>query len=387
MPVSPNRRTALQRLPGASLLAAAVAVCLASAGLAQTGDDAFRRQDYAEAATRWRDEAAKGSAGAAFGLGLLADLGLGQGRDTATALRWYLEAAGRGLPIAQFNVGVMLDAGSGVPPDPAAAATWYARAAANGHPRARYNLGLLYEAGTGVVRNADIAALWYDKAAPDIPAAAERRDALAPVPEEDRQLVAPSPVTGDLVETGQGPRAELVWTAPPGPPGAVFSVELAPEAGAAASLSAEVGVSALSIPLPSPGDWVWRVGRAATVDDAPLWSDWRPVVPPGGTTDNGKQLVIFVSAGDRLAHSYAEELSQRFAAGGLGVSIREATNSFRASGVAYSHVDDATMAAAVADAVPGLGPGSAQPDAALGLAPGEIALRLVGGPAPQGPER
>lgn len=374
----------MQRSPGASL-AAVLAACLAVGAAAQTGDQAFRERDYTAAAELWREEAAAGSAGAAFGLGLLADLGLGQGRDAATALRWYLEAAGRGLPVAQFNVGVMLDAGSGVSADPSAAAIWYARAAANGHPRARYNLGLLYESGTGVTRNPDLAALWYEAAAPDIPAARERLADLPPLPPEDRELVAPAPVTGDLVRTAAGPRAELVWTAPPGPEGVPFSVELAPEIGARAALSAEVGVSSLSIPLPGDGDWIWRVGRAATDGRPPAWSDWQQVAASGSLPSDAKRLVIFVASGDGLARAYAEELTARFASGGLGVSIREAADPFAASDVAFSHDADAELAQAVAAAVPGLN--SARPDRALGLAPGEIALRLAGGPARQDPER
>lgn len=376
----------MPRSPGASL-AAAVAACLAAGASAQTGDQAFRERDYTVAAELWREEAAAGSAGAAFGLGLLADLGLGQGRDSAMALRWYLEAAGLGLPVAQFNVGVMLDAGSGVSNDPSAAATWYGRAAANGHPRARYNLGLLYESGSGVPRNGDLAALWYAEASPDIPAADDRLAELAPVPPDERQLVAPAPVTGDLVATPSGRRAELVWTAPPGPEGVPFSVELAAEIGTPASLSAEVGVSSLSIPLPGGDDWIWRVGRAATDGRPPLWSDWRPIAAPGGQPDDAKRLVIFVASGDGLARAYAEELTARFASGGLGVSIREAPDGFAASDVAYSHDSDALLAAAVAEAVPGLSMQSTRADPALGLAPGEIALRLVGGPALQKPDR
>lgn len=373
----------MPRSPGANL-AAALAVCLAGTAVAQSGDEAFRRRDYGAAAALWRDEAQGGSAGAAFGLGLLADLGLGQGRDTATALRWYLEAADLGLPIAQFNVAVMLDAGSGVPSDPAAAATWYARAAANGHPRARYNLGLLYETGSGVIRNADLAARWYEAAAPDIPAAAERLAALPLVPAEERQRVAPSPVTGDIVATSNGPRAELVWAAPPGPVGSSFRVEIAPGPGRPATLSADTGLSALSIRLPENGGWVWRVGLVTARNEPPLWSDWRPAAAPGGATDTGKQLVIFVAEGDGLARAYAEELSARFSSGGLGVSIREAATDFESSGVAYAHSADATLAVAVAESLPGLGRGSVEADPALSLAPGEIALRLAGGPAPQG---
>ena len=191
------------------------------------GAAAFARRDFVAAAELWRAEAAAGSAQAKFGLGLMNDLGLGMPRDSAKALRWYLEAATDGFPAAQFNVAVMLDAGTGAPRDAVAAAVWYARAAANGHARARYNLGLLYEAGEGAPRNLDLARYWLGLAAEALPAAGQRLETLAPAEPDQRDFVAPDPLAGAIVTDDDGPRLEMVWSAPPAPPGVKFLVEVA----------------------------------------------------------------------------------------------------------------------------------------------------------------
>ena len=217
----------LRTAVGGVLAAAALALPVAAQQAAESGAEAFDRSDFAAAAELWRKEAAAGSAEAKFGLGLISDLGLGVPRDAAKAMRWYLEAADDGLSNAQFNVAVMLDAGTGVPRDVGAAAVWYGRAAANGHHRAQYNLGLLYAAGEGVPQNPDLARYWLGRAAEALPAAAERLAKLAPARSDQRTFTAPGILVGAVVTNGSARRAEMVWSAPPGPPGAQFLLEVA----------------------------------------------------------------------------------------------------------------------------------------------------------------
>jgi TPR repeat protein len=120
---------------------------------------------FVDALRIWRPRAEQGDVRAAFGLGLLYDLGEGVGQDAAAAYSWYRRAAEAGYVLAEFNLAVMCDSGTGTERNPAEAALWYARAAAHGYARAEYDLAQLYQAGEGVPRNLEMAARWYAVAA------------------------------------------------------------------------------------------------------------------------------------------------------------------------------------------------------------------------------
>ncbi len=115
---------------------------------------------FSDAKSFWAELNTRGSAEAAYGLGLLNDLGNGTPEDPVAAFFWYQVAAEASLPVAEFNVGIMYDSGQGVGRDPRLAAIWYAKAAAHGHLRAQFNLGSLYEHGDGVPKNPAVAAAW-----------------------------------------------------------------------------------------------------------------------------------------------------------------------------------------------------------------------------------
>ena len=207
--------------PAATILAGILtATLLGAPSFAATPEDGRRAYDagrFTDAMGIWSQLSRQGSAEAAFGLGLLYDLGNGIPADPATAFFWYNLAAESGLPAAEFNVAAMFDAGRGVAQDSFNAALWYAKAASHGHHRAQFDIGLLYADGTGVPRNPDAAAAWLHLAAEGgLAAAANRLKEIAATARSSGPLV---PVTASAPARNTTLPAriavELVWIAPP----------------------------------------------------------------------------------------------------------------------------------------------------------------------------
>jgi len=371
----------------AGLVLAAAISQPAAAQPAETGAEALDRRDFARAAELWRAEAAAGSAEAKFALGQLNDLGLGTPRDEAKALRWYLEAAEAGLPEAQFNVAVMMDAGTGVPRDLAAAAVWYAHAAAQGHPRAAYNLGLLYEGGEGVPHNPDLARFWLARAAETLPAAAERLAALPPTAAGDRRLEAPAALATSLVAGGDERTGALVWSAAPGPAGAHFLVEIAelptgPETWGPLLVTETTEAPLVIASLSGPeAPYAWRV---VTIDPSTrryAAADWQPL---SGSADTGLphgRVTIRIGAHDAAAKRFAQELAVGFFRARLWARIALDAAPAPVTDVRYSFAEDARLAGDIAGFLPQLTSTDAAFAPDLDAAPGEIVVRLVGGPA------
>jgi hypothetical protein len=218
-----------------ALIRQATALVVLTAALsaqAATPEDGRRSYDagrFTDAMGIWAELSREGNAEAAYGIGMLYDLGNGTKEDPSAAFAWYKVAAEAGISAAEFNVGAMYDAGRGVAHDSASAASWYARAAARGHGRAEFDLGLLYEQGDGVPRNPDAAAAWFRDAGKAGIAAAGRRlkslpGSLADKP-EPVNLTAPDR-DAKLGLSANNPDVELVWTAPPEPWPARYEVEV-----------------------------------------------------------------------------------------------------------------------------------------------------------------
>lgn len=341
------------------------------------GQAAFDGQDFQQAEALWRAEAARGSAQAMFGLGLLHDLGLGRARDPAAALQWYLQAAGLGLADAQFNAAVMLDSGIGMTRQPQAAAAWYGRAAAQGHARASYNLALLFASGDGVPRNADLARLWLSAARDDLAAAAEYLRNLAQPRPDDRILAAPVALGGGIVPG----HAELVWAAAPAPEDTDFRFEIIgrPAPGAAAAMLSSGGTEASAV-RPGLGEtgseMAWRVYRTDSAGMRYAATPWQvlgnPEQPPAGL------LRIEVAASDAAAQRFAAELLPVFDHAGYWTEIRTYAGSATETRLFYGYPQDAALARELAAFLPGLAPDAVRRrDGAL---PGMVILRLVGGP-------
>ena len=243
------------------------------------GQSAYAAGRFMDALRIWRPRAQQGDARAAFGLGLLYDLGEGVGQDAEAAFRWYLRAAEARYAPAEFNVGVMYDSGVGRARDPTEAASWYARAAAHGYARAEYNLAQLYQAGEGVPRNLDLAASWYAAAATHGLSAAERK--VGSLREERRQPPASAkvakptltpavpigPPVNSAAATGEKVEVELCWAAPAEPVPVDFFVQVLSLDGDSAR-PAFTGVSkqsAVLVSLPrATAAYAWRVYTVAT---------------------------------------------------------------------------------------------------------------------------
>ena len=254
--------------------------------VADPGQSAYAAGRFIDALRIWRPRAEQGDARAAFGLGLLYDLGEGVGQDAAAAYDWYRRAAEAGYVLAEFNIYVLCDSGTGTTRNPTEAALWYARAAAHGYARAEYDLAQLYQAGEGVPRNLDMAASWYAAAAGHGLSAAALK--LASLREERRQAtstaaanptLAPAvPTDASASGTGKSVQIELSWAAPAQPVPVEFFVQvLALDTGGAHRVFTSFSKqSAVLVSLPRvPAVYAWRVYTvAASVPDyAPsAWS-------------------------------------------------------------------------------------------------------------------
>ena len=247
-------------------------MCLAAmpacAATPEDGRRAYEAGRFTDAMGIWSELSRQGNAAAAFGLGLLYDLGNGIEADPATAFVWYKAAAEAGLPAAQFNVGAMYDAGRGVPRSTANAALWYAKAAARGHHRAQFDLGQLYEQGDGVPKNPDAAAAWYRAAAGGgVPAAGVRLRGLATSRRPGGSLAnvtLASPARNVKVTLSTDNSAvELVWVAPPEPQPVHYEVQVRElgDANLRSVFSTSINETSILIPLPADtGFYVWNVG-------------------------------------------------------------------------------------------------------------------------------
>jgi hypothetical protein len=246
------------------------------------GQSAYADGRFIDALRIWRPRAEQGDARAAFGLGLLYDLGEGVGQDAAAAYGWYRRAAEAGYVLAEFNIGVMCDSGTGTERNATEAALWYARAAAHGYPRAEYNLAQLYEAGEGVPRNLDMAASWYAAAAAHgLSAAAHKVESLREERHAAVSLHAAKPMLAAAVPTGPpitsvsgtgtSVEVELSWAAPAEPVPADFFVQVLALDGAGAhrAFASFLKRSAVLVSLPrAPANYAWRVYTvAASVPD------------------------------------------------------------------------------------------------------------------------
>ncbi len=246
------------------------------------GQSAYANGRFIDALRIWRPRAEQGDARAAFGLGLLYDLGEGVGQDAAAAYGWYRRAAEAGHVLAEFNLGVMCDSGTGAARNATEAALWYARAAAHGYARAEYNLAQLYEAGEGVPRNLDMAASWYAAAAAHgLSAAAHKVESLredrraAVSPHASQPTLAPAVPTGppetSAPGAGESVEVELSWAAPAEPAPVDYFVQvLALDGGGAHhAFGSFLKQSAVLVSLPrAPANYAWRVYTvAASVPD------------------------------------------------------------------------------------------------------------------------
>lgn len=114
---------------------------------------AYNKRDYAKAAGILTPVAEKGSARAAFSLGLMAMRGHGVPMSTETAEKWWIRSARGGFPDAQYHLGFLHHQSMRGARNPELVARLWTLAAAQGQGDAMYGLGFLYRAGDGVAKD------------------------------------------------------------------------------------------------------------------------------------------------------------------------------------------------------------------------------------------
>lgn len=114
------------------MMLAVVSSSVAWAGEFEDGDAAYKRNDYAIAAKKFRSVAANGNVIAQVKLGWLYAQGQGVAQDYAEAVKWFRLAALQGNAIAQYNLGGMYAQGQGVAQDYVRAHMWLSLAAVSG---------------------------------------------------------------------------------------------------------------------------------------------------------------------------------------------------------------------------------------------------------------
>ena len=134
-------------------------------------------------AIKWFERAVtKGSAVAAFRLGMAFEKGLGVPKDRARARTNYVLAANAGHLKAMHNLAVMTveEPAADNKPDYATAIPWFRKAAGHGLRDSQYNLGVLYARGLGVPQNLAESFRWFALAANQGDGdAAKKRDDVA----------------------------------------------------------------------------------------------------------------------------------------------------------------------------------------------------------------
>ena len=110
----------------------------------QTGMEAYKRGDFANAIKEWILLGEDGDDKAQYFLGLIYYKGKGVPQDYKTALKWYTLSAEQGNKVAQYNLGVMYSFGLGVVSDYKTALKWYNLSSEQGNALAQYNLSLIH---------------------------------------------------------------------------------------------------------------------------------------------------------------------------------------------------------------------------------------------------
>ncbi|MBR3570897.1 MAG: toll/interleukin-1 receptor domain-containing protein [Oscillibacter sp.] len=121
------------------------------------------QRDYVKAKEYYERAAAKGNAGALYGLGAIYSNGYIASIDYAKALDYYEQAAGKGHAGAMSNLAYHYENGLGVKRDYVKAREYYEKAAAQGYETALYMLGEYYQYGRGVLMDYAKALAYYQK--------------------------------------------------------------------------------------------------------------------------------------------------------------------------------------------------------------------------------
>ena len=201
--------------------------------------------------------------------------------------------------------------------------------------------------------------------------------------------MAPVSLSGAVV-AGDGARAELAWSAPPGPPGAHFLLEIVrlpvgDETSGKVLVARITQASAASIPFqPDDAPSAWRVSLVDPAGPRYAAAAWELL----GSPDTGEvpplppeqQIDLHVAPGDANFQHLATDLAQSFRAAGLWVTVVASTDETRQSRVHYSFSNDAELAGEVADFLPVLSADDAELATDGSAVPGLVTVWLAGEP-------
>lgn len=133
--------------------------------IAELGEEAFNREEYAEAVKYFKELSDSGNLYGQFMLGKCYYSGLGVQKDFKIAFELFSKAAQGNMPEAINSKGVCYLKGRGTKQDFSKAAECFKEAAERGLPIAQANLADCYVYGNGVEQNYKTAKEWYEKAA------------------------------------------------------------------------------------------------------------------------------------------------------------------------------------------------------------------------------
>ena len=130
-------------------------------GQVNIGIVSYKKERYEDAVTWFTKAAEQHDADAERWLGHCYRFGNGVEQNFDTALEWYEKAAAKGHAGAQYGIGIVNYKKERYEE----AVTWFTKAAAQGDTDAEVHLGDCYRKGRGVTRDIPKAIEWYTKAA------------------------------------------------------------------------------------------------------------------------------------------------------------------------------------------------------------------------------
>jgi TPR repeat protein len=178
--------------------------------------------------------AERGSAQAAFNVGVMYETGFVVERDSTKAAYWYRRASDAGLATAQNNLALLLRVGKGVPRDGAQAVELLHAAARQGMTAAMFTLGDIYEKGDVAPKDPVTALAWFAITLQfESDAHKDERTALAKAAVQRSQALERVLTPADLHRAGEMGQREIQaidQTMHPPPPGPMPAPALPPPA-------------------------------------------------------------------------------------------------------------------------------------------------------------
>jgi TPR repeat protein len=183
----------------ASFKRLAVLLCIGGsatlyADVFKDGGEAYQQGNFAAAAERFKEVAAKGDHRAMYALGSMYAGGTGVKQDYREAFKWFSEAAKYGRLDAQYKLGLMYELGVGVKQNYRQAARYYQRVGQKGYAHGQFKFGQLYLRGDGVKQDLVRAYAWM---------AVARQNFLNSMPRDTSAGSNPdTPIAVDHYQTG-----------------------------------------------------------------------------------------------------------------------------------------------------------------------------------------